>query len=99
MRCDEFPTGVGFGRKQFVHGGSLLFADTAAHFSADGVGGEMLRCVMQPTGQGPAVSESAGIFRQSQKHTLRHVFGQMPVMDHAHGSGINEVHMSARQFE
>lgn len=89
---------MGFARKQFVHGDSLLFADAAAHFSADGVSGEMLRCVMQPTRQGATVSQSRGIFRQSHKHTLRNVFRQMPVMDHAHGSGINEVHVPAYQF-
>ena len=50
MRGDVLPARVGFGGKQFIHGGGLLFAGTTAHIGADGVRREVLRSAMQPAG-------------------------------------------------
>ena len=91
-------TGVGFGGKQFVHGGGLLFAGAAAHIGADGFGREVLRRAMQPAGQDGAVRELPGILRQRHKHTLRHVLGQVRIANHAQRGGIDEVNVPAHQF-
>ena len=98
MGGDVFPESVGFGGKQFIHGGGLLFAGAAAHIGADGVGGEVLRRAMQPAGQDGPVGQLPGILRQGHKHALRHVLGEMRVADHPQGGGINEVNVPAHQF-
>ena len=43
MRGDRLPNRLGFGGKQMVHGGGLLFTRTAAHFATNGIGGKVLR--------------------------------------------------------
>ena len=98
MRGDVFPDGVGFGGKQFVHGGGLLFAGATAHIGADGVGREVLRRAMQPAGQDGTVRELPGILRQGHERALRHVLGQVRVANHAQRGGIDEVNVPAHQF-
>jgi hypothetical protein len=44
------PRGVGFGGKQFIHGGGILFAGATPHIGADGLRGNVLRGAMQPAG-------------------------------------------------
>ena len=47
---DISPGSLGFGRWQFIHGESLLFAGLAADVGTDGIGSEVARGLMQPTG-------------------------------------------------
>ena len=98
MWGDVFLNGVGFGGKQFVHDGSCLFAGTAAHVSADGLRGDVLRGAMQPTGQYRAIRELGGVFREGDEHTLGHVLSEVRIAHHAQRGRIDEIHVAAHQF-
>ncbi|MEK7675698.1 MAG: hypothetical protein AAB676_07685 [Verrucomicrobiota bacterium] len=53
---------------------------------------------MQPAGQDGTIRELPRILRQGHKHPLRHVFGQMRVVNHPQGGGIDEINMPPHQF-
>jgi len=98
MRRDVFPEAVGFGGKQFIHGSGLLFAGAAAHLGANGLGGDVLRLAMQPSGQDGALGELMGAPGQGHKRTLCHILGQVRVANHAQRGGIDEVKVPPHQF-
>jgi hypothetical protein len=83
VRGDVFPEGVGFGGKQFIHGGGFLFANATAHLGADGVGRKILRRSMQPAGEHVTVRKLRGVLCQSYEHTLRHILGQVRIANQA----------------
>ena len=83
VRSDLFPSGIGFGGKQLIHGGGFLFADATAHFGANGFGGEIPRRAMQPPSQYGAAQKLSGIGRQGHKRALRHIFRQMRIANDA----------------
>jgi hypothetical protein len=98
VRGDMFPDDFGFGGKQFVHGGGLLFAGATPHIGADDVGGEVLRRAVQPAGEDRTIHELPRILCESHKHTLSHVLGQVRIANHAQGSGIDKVNVPSHEF-
>ncbi len=98
MRSDAVPGGVGFGGKQFIHGGSLQFAGATAHIGSYNFGREVLRRTMQPTRQDGAVGELSRVLCQCQEYSLGDVLGQVRVANHPYRGGMNEIDVAPHQF-
>ncbi len=98
MRGDILPDDVGFGGKQFVHGGSLLFAGATAHIGANKLARGVLRRAMQPAGYDGMIRELPSILCKGHKHSLGHVPSEMRVTNHPDGGGINQINVPAHEF-
>ena len=95
---DVVPERIGFGGKQIIHNGSLLFARAAAHIGANGLSGDIPRRAMQPTRQHSPVRKLPRLARQRHEHPLGHVLRQVRITHHPHGGGIDQVNVPAHQF-
>jgi len=57
-----------------------------------------LRGAMQPARQHRVSRDLGGVFGEGDERALRHVLGQVGITHHAHGGGMNQVHVAADQF-
>ncbi len=93
-----FPDGIGFGGKQFIHRGGLLFAGATAHIGANDFSREVLRCPMQPAGKDGAACEVPGILRQRHECVLGNVLREVRVANHAPRSRMDQINVPPHQF-